>query len=143
MSGHGTFHWNELMTNDVDAAKAFYADTIGWTYDEFPMETGTYWVIMQDGKPVGGMMAWPDAAPDGEGPRWFAHLAVDDVDARVARCRGRRAARFCANRSTLPWSAGSPSWRMSPAHRWAGSRRLNNRNSSQGQVDPAAMFEQR
>lgn len=84
MSGHGTFHWNELMTNDVDAAKAFYAETIGWTYDEFPMESGTYWVIMQDGKPAGGMMAWPDAAPEGEGPRWFAHLAVDDVDARVA-----------------------------------------------------------
>ena len=30
MTSHGTLHWNELMTGNVDAAKAFYGDTIGW-----------------------------------------------------------------------------------------------------------------
>ena len=29
---HGTFYWNELMTRDVEGAKKFYADTIGWSY---------------------------------------------------------------------------------------------------------------
>ena len=27
---HGNFYWNELMTRDVEKAKKFYGDTIGW-----------------------------------------------------------------------------------------------------------------
>ena len=37
---HGQFHWNELMTWSVDKAKAFYADTLGWSYEPFPMADG-------------------------------------------------------------------------------------------------------
>lgn len=83
MTDHGAFHWNELMTNDVEGAKAFYASTLGWTYDEFPAMNFTYWVCMSNGKPVGGIMPLQDVAPDGAGPHWFAHIAVDDVDARA------------------------------------------------------------
>ena len=45
---HGTFYWNERMTRDVEGAKKFYADTMGWSYDGMPM---------------------PGAAPTGL-PRW-------------------------------------------------------------------------
>src|SRR5262245_41243734 len=41
---HGTFCWNELMTHDIETAKKFYADTIGWTFDAMPMPDGTYWI---------------------------------------------------------------------------------------------------
>ena len=27
---HGHFVWYELMTTDMEAAKAFYADVVGW-----------------------------------------------------------------------------------------------------------------
>ena len=30
---HGRFHCNELITRNVDEAKAFYAKTLGWTYE--------------------------------------------------------------------------------------------------------------
>ena len=54
---HGHFHWNELMTRDREAAKAFYAETLGWTYDAFPMaDGGDYAVCMMNGQPVGGML---------------------------------------------------------------------------------------
>ena len=46
-ASHGTFCWNELMTRDVDRAKRFYRDTIGWSFE--PMEMpggGTYWCAM-------------------------------------------------------------------------------------------------
>ena len=40
---HGLFYWNELMTHDGDRARKFYADTLGWTYELFPMaDGGTY-----------------------------------------------------------------------------------------------------
>jgi predicted enzyme related to lactoylglutathione lyase len=29
MTTHGHFHWNELVTRDVEKAKKFYGDTIG------------------------------------------------------------------------------------------------------------------
>ncbi len=82
---HGHFHWNELMTNDREAAAKFYADTLGWTYNDMPMPEGfVYKVIMVGEQPVGGMM---QIAPHmGEmADHWIAYVAVDDVDARVAK----------------------------------------------------------
>ncbi len=32
-----SFAWNELYTRDVEAAKAFYAATVGWTFEGGPM----------------------------------------------------------------------------------------------------------
>ena len=84
---HGHFHWNELMTRNREAAKAFYAETLGWTYDAFPMgDGGDYAVCMMNGQPVGGMLeikagSGMDQAPD----CWFAYIAVDDIDARLEK----------------------------------------------------------
>jgi predicted enzyme related to lactoylglutathione lyase len=85
-NSHGTFHWNELMARDIAAAKKFYADTIGWTYDGMPMPGGqTYWVAKMGDQPVAGLfdISGPDykAVPDG----WMPYLAVDDVDARTKK----------------------------------------------------------
>jgi predicted enzyme related to lactoylglutathione lyase len=45
MSTHGHFHWNELVTSDVESAKRFYAETIGWSFEGMPMpQGGLYWV---------------------------------------------------------------------------------------------------
>ncbi len=83
---HGTFHWNELMARDVAAAKKFYADTIGWSFDAMPMPGGgTYWVAKIGDQPVGGVfdISGPDykSVPDG----WMPYIAVDDIDARVKK----------------------------------------------------------
>ena len=85
MTAHGNFHWNELMTRDVEKAKKFYGSTIGWTFDGMPMPTGTYWVAMMGDKPVGGLFALSSPQFDGVPESWMAYLAVDDVDARVAK----------------------------------------------------------
>lgn len=84
---HGTFYWNELMTRNVEAAKKFYGDTLGWTFDAMPMPGGggSYWVANVDGEPVGGML--DISGPDFQGvpESWMSYIAVDDVDARVAK----------------------------------------------------------
>ena len=85
-NAHGTFHWNELMARNAAAAKKFYADTIGWTYDGMPTPDGqTYWVAKMGDQPVAGIF-------DISGPEfkdvpnnWMPYLAVDDVDARVKK----------------------------------------------------------
>ncbi|MCC2097875.1 MAG: VOC family protein [Hyphomicrobiales bacterium] len=82
---HGHFYWNELMTPDVEKAKNFYARTLGWTYEDITMPDETYSVI-RDGGPtaIGSMMKMPAEVPSGTPPYWFAYIAVDDVDKRVA-----------------------------------------------------------
>jgi len=85
MTAHGNFHWNELVTRDVEKAKKFYGDTIGWKFDGMPMPDGTYWVAKLDDKPVAGL--FPIAGPQWQGvpEHWLPYLAVDDVDARVKK----------------------------------------------------------
>src|SRR5580704_8941285 len=83
---HGTFYWNELMTRNVEGAKKFYADTIGWGFDAMLMPGGgTYWLATMAGEPVGGL--FDINGPDFQGvpDSWMSYLAVDDVDARVKK----------------------------------------------------------
>ncbi len=85
MWSHGNFHWNELMTRDVEKAKKFYGETLGWTFDTMPMPGGgTYWVAKMGGTPVGGIY---QLGPEhGSAPEsWGAYIAVDDVDARLKK----------------------------------------------------------
>jgi uncharacterized protein YndB with AHSA1/START domain/predicted enzyme related to lactoylglutathione lyase len=83
---HGKFHWNELVTHDLERAKKFYAGTLGWRFEAMPMGGGTtYWLVKVGDQAVGGMF---DARGQGcndvpEG--WLPYIAVDDVDARVAK----------------------------------------------------------
>jgi predicted enzyme related to lactoylglutathione lyase len=83
---HGTFYWNELMTRDVKRAKKFYADTLGWSFDAMPMPGGgSYWIAKAGEEPVGGIF---DISGSEFGPvpeSWMSYIAVDDVDARVAK----------------------------------------------------------
>lgn len=87
MQAHGSFYWNELMTRDAEAAKRFYGDTLGWTFDPMPMPMpgGTYWVAKSDDKPVGGIFPMSGSEFEGVPEQWFAYLAVDDVDSRLDR----------------------------------------------------------
>lgn len=76
---HGAFSWNELMTTDVDAAKAFYAKLFGWGIEDMPMPGMTYAVIKVGSKGIGGIMPISKEA-QGMPPMWGGYVTVDDVD---------------------------------------------------------------
>lgn len=83
---HGQFHWNELRTRDAERAKRFYASTVGWSFEASATPDGeTYWVALQDGQPVAGLFPLTSPRFDGVPESWMSFLAVDDVDARVAK----------------------------------------------------------
>lgn len=83
MQGNGYIYWNELMTSDVEASKAFYARTVGWNFSAMPMSEGTYWVFTPPGaeQPAGGMMQFTSGPTD----MWFAYLHIDDLDGALAK----------------------------------------------------------
>jgi hypothetical protein len=51
------------------------------------MPNGTYWVAKVDDKPVGGIL--PISGPEFEGvpESWMSYIAVDDIDARLAKAK--------------------------------------------------------
>ena len=87
----GTFAWNELYTRDVEAAKAFYSSTVGWTFEGMPMpqQSRTYWLAKSGDKPIAGIIDMRGIAPDGDPPHWLGYLEVDDVDQLLAEVQSR------------------------------------------------------
>ncbi len=78
------FIWYELTTSDVEAAKKFYADVVGWEprTSPGPIPYTEWWI---GDYPVGGMLPTPDRVKElGAPPTWMGYLGVDDVDAAVA-----------------------------------------------------------
>ena len=79
---HADFSWCELLTYDVDSAKKFYAELLGWTMEDHSMGecAGNYTILKADSRPVGGIMKMPPQVPAGTPPHWGAYVTVDDVD---------------------------------------------------------------
>lgn len=83
---HGEFIWYELMTTDLDAARAFYGPVVGWAIGAASGMPGMdYRMIDAPDASVGGMMAIDDdMAAQGMKALWIGYIGVDDVDATAA-----------------------------------------------------------
>jgi predicted enzyme related to lactoylglutathione lyase len=81
----GTFCWNELATKNLEAAKKFYTQLLGWNLKESNAAGMAYNEIVAGGREVGGMyQLTADGGGDGDAPsHWMAYVAVDDVDAKA------------------------------------------------------------
>lgn len=84
---HGQFSWVDLMSADIDEAKAFYAKLFGWDAVDQDTQGGPPYVIFeQDGKHVAGMGALTDEMrANGVPPCWNSYVNVDDVNEIVGR----------------------------------------------------------
>jgi len=88
MTPHGYFHWNELMTRNVEKARAFYHDTLGWEFNSMDMPGGgKYWVAMDAETPIGGLFEMAGSEFDGVSDHWMAYIAVDDIDKRLEKAK--------------------------------------------------------
>jgi predicted enzyme related to lactoylglutathione lyase len=80
---HGKFVWNELNTQNLDGAKKFLSDTLGWTYEKMDTPKGTYWIIKNGEDPVAGLFDMSgETSCKGVPEHWLSYVAVDDVDKR-------------------------------------------------------------
>lgn len=80
----GEFSWNELVTQDVAGATAFYTKLFGWKTEKFgPTGSGTDYMILKAGSTqVGGMMKMP--VPDAPST-WLAYVTVESADVAAKR----------------------------------------------------------
>jgi len=80
----GSLTWNEHLSRDYDASKAFYRAVFGYDYQDVSEGAFRYAMLMVDGREVGGIGQYPDGTPEGAPAVWSAYFAVDDTDAAVA-----------------------------------------------------------
>ncbi|MBE9098027.1 VOC family protein [Vacuolonema iberomarrocanum] len=83
----GSFLWEELITNDVEAAKHFYSELLGWTPQDIDTNQGASYAVMKcaDGAIATGITN--QAFDAVESPIWIPYLATNDIDATLAKAR--------------------------------------------------------
>jgi predicted enzyme related to lactoylglutathione lyase len=74
----GLFVWDELHAADVEAAKNYYGDLVGWATSSF-MEG--YDVFNAGETMIAGLMPKNEGMP---AAAWLSYIAVDDTDAATA-----------------------------------------------------------
>jgi hypothetical protein len=79
----GAMVWNELGTNDEQAASKFYTQLFGWTTKPFSM-TPPYTIFNNRGTDIGGMYKL-EGTMSGVPPHWIPYLQVKDCDEAVAK----------------------------------------------------------
>jgi predicted enzyme related to lactoylglutathione lyase len=79
----GTPSWVDLQTSDQAGAKSFYAELLGWTYDDRPVgDDAVYSMAMKHGKQVAAIAPLP---MPGVPPHWNTYVTVADADATAAQ----------------------------------------------------------
>jgi uncharacterized protein len=77
----GVPNWVDVSTPDIAGATSFYTSLFGWTAEDLGEQAGHYTMLRKDGADVAGLGPNFSGGP----PSWMTYLAVDDVDAAVAR----------------------------------------------------------
>lgn len=81
----GALAWAELVARDVEGARRFYADWLGW--DMRLMEPGGYALFLKEGRPVAGMVRMEEEPPGAEA-HWRVYFQTADCGASSEKARG-------------------------------------------------------
>jgi uncharacterized protein len=88
VNSHGRFAWYELITTDVETAKAFYTKVMGWGVWDASVPSRAYTLFTFANTSVSGLLELPaDARKMGEKPEWIGYVGVDDVEAAAERIK--------------------------------------------------------
>ena len=74
---HGALNWNELQSDNLEAALDFYTEVFGHSHETAEMPNGPYTSISVGDRAVAGAMPKPDP---GFPNSWGVYFAVDDTN---------------------------------------------------------------
>jgi hypothetical protein len=77
----GAFTWNECMSRDFEAAKAFYSAVFDYEWTDIGSDGFVYETFSVDGRAAGGLGAVPADAPAEMPSAWMAYFSVEDAAA--------------------------------------------------------------
>lgn len=83
----GKFVWRDLVAEDPDAVKPFYAGLFGWQFEETRAQGSPYTLIKSGGQTIGGISRARRRLPEQPVSQWLSFMSVADVDSAVERTR--------------------------------------------------------
>ncbi|MFI6939794.1 VOC family protein [Streptomyces sp. NPDC050418] len=78
--------WADAMFPDLDAAKSFYGELLGWSFAEGSEEYGGYTQALVDGKAVAAVVPVMPGM-EGQPPMWSLYLASPDLEATADKVK--------------------------------------------------------
>ncbi|MGI6876994.1 VOC family protein [Amycolatopsis sp. 3B14] len=90
----GTLVWNECMTRDFDAAKAFYGRVFGYRFEDLSGDGFVYAALNVDDRTVGGLGQLPPEVPARVPPHWSVYFGVTDTDEALTKAESLGARRL-------------------------------------------------
>jgi predicted enzyme related to lactoylglutathione lyase len=80
----GAMVWNEQMSHDFEASKAFYAAVFGYEYNDMSTDRFSYAIFKVDGRDVGGIGGYHSGLLDDTPATWRVFFSATDTDATTA-----------------------------------------------------------
>jgi uncharacterized protein len=82
----GKVVWNDLITEDLEAARSFYGGLFGWTFQNSTRPGGQPYALAKSGAVyVAGFVPIPARSDGVKLSIWLPYISVEDVDAAVTR----------------------------------------------------------
>ncbi len=83
----GKFVWRDLVTENPDAVKPFYAALFGWQFEEGRALGAPYTLVKSGGQYIAGISKTRRAKPEQAVSQWLSFMSVADVDRAVEQTR--------------------------------------------------------
>ena len=99
----GKVGWTELHTTDPERCKAFFAELLGWAYQDIPgpARDGSCIIWTADNRVVGFLFGMEGKEQRGVPPHWMPYICVGDVDEACAEV-GRLGGTVATSPFTIP-----------------------------------------
>jgi predicted enzyme related to lactoylglutathione lyase len=82
----GKVIWNDLVTDDITAARSFYGELFGWTFEQGSARGGrAYSLARSGGVYVAGIVEMRSESQGTKYSRWLPYISVPDVDGAIAK----------------------------------------------------------
>ncbi len=83
----GKFVWRDLVTENPDAVKPFYAALFGWEFEEGRALGAPYTLVKSGGQYIAGISKTRRPQPEQPVSQWLSFMSVADVDRAVETTR--------------------------------------------------------
>lgn len=81
----GALSWNELLCRDVDTARSFYTELLGWESETGEFDGFSYTMFKNAGRTNGGLMDLSGTGQDDVPAHWLSWFLVADCDETAAK----------------------------------------------------------
>jgi predicted enzyme related to lactoylglutathione lyase len=83
----GKFVWRDLVTDNPDAVKPFYAALFGWEFEEGRALGAPYTLVKSGGQYIAGISKTRRPQPDQPVSQWLSFMSVANVDRAIEQTR--------------------------------------------------------